>query len=143
MLRGFGLLTILVLLAGSALAADPAPAATPAPAASPAPGAAAATPALTPPGPFHGGSLYRLHTAAGLTCASCHKESPPSTPVQTATCLSCHGSYDALADKTQNDSPNPHDSHQGQLPCESCHHVHMPSVSYCAQCHDQFHLNVP
>ncbi len=151
MTRRAGVLTTLALLlgipllslalAGPAAAADPAP--PPAPAAG-ATGSAPAAPLLTPPGQFHGGALYQRHVAAGLTCASCHKENPPSTPVPTATCLSCHGSYDALADQTENIGPaNPHDSHQGQLPCESCHHIHMPSVSYCAQCHQQFHFQVP
>ncbi len=145
MTRGAGMPTILVLLlgimtAGSAMAADPAPA----PAATPRPpAAAAASPLLVPPGPFHGGSLYQRHVSAGLTCASCHKESPPSTPVSTATCLSCHGPYKALAARTVNATPNPHDSHQGQLPCESCHHIHMPSVNFCAQCHTQFNFAVP
>jgi hypothetical protein len=76
------------------------------------------------------------HKAAGIACAGCHKETPPHVPVPTAVCMTCHGTYAAIAAKTANDTPNPHASHKGDLPCESCHHSHKASVDYCAQCHD-------
>jgi hypothetical protein len=109
-----------------------------------APGLAADPPAVpaAPAAATQTGALYQLHVGAGLNCASCHKETPPATPVGTATCLSCHGSYEALAKKTISVTPNPHDSHQGQLPCESCHHIHKPSVDFCSQCH-QWGFKVP
>jgi hypothetical protein len=137
MARFAGLLIATMLLLGSAMlvsagAADPPPNTTSAPAASP-----------VPPGGVHSGSLYPLHATAGLNCASCHKESPPTTPVATATCLSCHGGYADLAKKTDDRGPaNPHASHQGELPCDSCHHAHQASVDFCAQCH-QWGFKVP
>jgi hypothetical protein len=58
-------------------------------------------------------------------------------------CFSCHGNYDKLADKTDGKgSHNPHASHNGDLPCESCHHVHKASENFCAGCH-QFEFKVP
>ena len=90
-----------------------------------------------------GGSLLQKHLGNGLNCASCHKESPPAAPVKMEQCFTCHGNYDELADKTDGKgSHNPHASHNGDLPCESCHHMHKPSVNFCASCH-QFEFNVP
>ncbi len=80
--------------------------------------------------------LAARHKAAGLACAGCHGEATPHAPGATAVCLNCHGSYAAIAAKTATSDPNPHASHKGELPCESCHHAHKPSVDYCAQCHD-------
>jgi fumarate reductase flavoprotein subunit len=87
--------------------------------------------------------LLQKHLGKGLSCNGCHQENPPATPVKTDKCLSCHGPYDKLAEKTDGKGAvNPHGSHQGDLSCDSCHNVHKPSVSYCSQCHD-FELRVP
>jgi fumarate reductase flavoprotein subunit len=87
--------------------------------------------------------LLQKHLGQGLSCAACHDETPPTKAATTAKCLSCHGTYDALADKTEGKGgANPHDSHQGELGCASCHHVHKLSVNFCSQCH-QFNFNVP
>jgi fumarate reductase flavoprotein subunit len=112
------------------------------PAAPLAAGGTAASAATAPAAASQVGALYQLHVVAGLNCAACHKETPPATPVSTATCLTCHGSYDALAKKTENVAPNPHASHQGDLPCESCHHIRKASVDFCDQCH-QWGFKVP
>lgn len=93
------------------------------------------------PGAGHG-FLIDKHLAAGLNCASCHKESPPAKAPEMSMCESCHGSYDQIAAKTASDDPNPHQSHQGQVPCETCHHVHQASESFCDQCH-AFGMKVP
>jgi fumarate reductase flavoprotein subunit len=87
--------------------------------------------------------LLQKHVGKGLSCNGCHQENPPATPVKTSQCLSCHGTYEQLADKTDGKGAvNPHGSHQGDLSCDSCHNVHKPSVNYCSQCH-QFELRVP
>ena len=87
--------------------------------------------------------LLQKHLGAGLNCAACHKETPPAATVKMEQCFTCHGNYDKLADKTDGKGAhNPHASHNGDLPCESCHHVHKPSVNFCAQCH-QFEFKVP
>jgi Cytochrome c3 len=85
--------------------------------------------------------LVERHTAAGVACAGCHREAPPPAAAAPSVCVSCHG-YAAVAAKTAKDEPNPHASHRGDLPCDSCHHVHKPSVDFCVQCHD-FGFKVP
>jgi len=95
------------------------------------------------PGAGHG-FLIDTHLAAGLHCAACHIESPPARPVAMATCLGCHGgSYDRLAATTASDHPNPHQSHQGDVPCAACHSIHRASENFCASCHTDFRLNMP
>ena len=100
---------------------------------SPAPAAA--------PGAGHG-FLIDKHVAAGLNCASCHSESPPSKQPATAVCVKCHGTNAQMAAKTASDQPNPHESHLGDIACTSCHHIHQASVLYCSQCHN-FDLKSP
>ena len=94
--------------------------------------------AQSPPSPAPGASqgfLIDKHVAACLTCNKCHTESTAKAP-ETATCLACHGgTYAKLAEITSGDQPNPHASHQGDLPCAQCHHVHMKSVTMCNKCH--------
>ncbi|MDQ2082526.1 cytochrome c3 family protein [Xanthobacteraceae bacterium Astr-EGSB] len=87
--------------------------------------------------------LLQKHVGKGLNCNGCHQENPPAKPVAMEKCLSCHGPYDKLADKTDGKGAhNPHSSHQGDLSCDSCHHVHKTSENYCSQCH-QFEFDVP
>lgn len=98
--------------------------------------------------------LAYVHTQAGVTCQGCHPQTTgslvqeitsnaihsypqPLAPIkfETQACLQCHGTYAELAQRTQNLARNPHDSHQGQLDCRTCHRVHSDSVYYCGQCH--------
>jgi nitrate/TMAO reductase-like tetraheme cytochrome c subunit len=51
-------------------------------------------------------------------------------------CLQCHISYDYIAEKTDYLSKNPHKSHNGDLPCKTCHVSHGEQIDYCSQCHD-------
>lgn len=103
---------------------------------------AAQTPApAAAPGAGHG-FLIDKHMAAGLNCAACHSETPPSKQPDSAVCVKCHGTNAQVATKTASDQPNPHASHLGDIPCTSCHHVHQASVLYCAQCHN-FDLKTP
>jgi fumarate reductase flavoprotein subunit len=83
------------------------------------------------------GYLIDKHLAAGLTCDKCHTENPPTKGPEMATCLACHGgTYEKLAAMTEKNQPNPHASHQGPLPCSSCHHVHVASQTFCNNCHN-------
>ena len=75
------------------------------------------------------------HKNAGIVCAGCHQENPPSKPAPTATCFQCHGDYPKLAERTQKLPENPHESHLGDLDCDKCHHAHKSSTDYCAECH--------
>ena len=105
--------------------------------------AQSASPTASPTAPGAGhGFLIDKHIAAGLNCAACHSESPPSKQPDTAVCVNCHGTNAQMAAKTASDQPNPHASHLGDVPCTSCHHIHQASVLYCAQCHN-FDLNTP
>jgi len=98
--------------------------------------------AQVPPGAGHG-FLIDKHIAANLKCTSCHKTTR-SQPPTTATCLACHGkTYDALAVQSAGSVPNPHQSHEGEVPCAACHHVHTASENPCAQCHPGFAFKVP
>lgn len=104
-----------------------------------------APPAPAPAAPANPGvaPLFEKHTDFGVDCITCHDENPPSKPVTMPVCLSCHGTYDSLADKSDElGTTNAHASHNGELDCGNCHHVHQPSVNYCAQCHP-FDLDVP
>lgn len=93
------------------------------------------------PGGGHG-FLIDKHVAAHVTCAQCHSAGMAAPPA-TATCLTCHGgTYQKLAESTANDMPNPHASHQGEIPCAECHHVHKESVTLCNQCHT-FDMHTP
>jgi polyisoprenoid-binding protein YceI len=97
---------------------------------------ATATASPVAPGIGHG-FLIDKHLAVGMQCDSCHVASPPPTPPTMNTCLSCHGgTYSKLAEMTDRDTPNPHDSpHQAEIPCAMCHHVHKASELHCNECH--------
>lgn len=51
-------------------------------------------------------------------------------------CLKCHISYEHVSDETDYLDKNPHESHNGQLPCKTCHVSHGEQIDYCSQCHD-------
>jgi len=88
--------------------------------------------------------LEEKHTGAGLACNACHVERPPRAAAPAAQCLTCHGGdYEKLVRLTEKVKPhNPHESHQGEMECGACHHVHHASVDFCGQCH-QFGFTVP
>jgi fumarate reductase flavoprotein subunit len=85
--------------------------------------------------------LVDTHTAAGVTCETCHGGAAFTEPVKEASCVKCHGTSADMAAKTPRE-PNPHRSHMGELACATCHNVHKPSVSFCDQCH-AFGMQVP
>jgi fumarate reductase flavoprotein subunit len=96
--------------------------------------------AQQPPG---NGPLLQKHLGLGVTCNQCHKEAPPSEMVRTPQCLTCHVSFDALAERLEGKGQaNPHGSHNGDVPCDRCHHVHRASENFCSSCH-QFEFKVP
>ncbi|WP_162610902.1 cytochrome c3 family protein [Gordonibacter sp. An230] len=80
---------------------------------------------------------------AAMTCASCHDEEDPTQGVQAVSndkCLSCHESYDKVAERTAGigEDLNPHNSfhYDQQLDCTTCHKAHSESVNLCMSCHD-------
>jgi hypothetical protein len=102
-------------------------------------------------------SLYLPHS--GQPCTVCHADadgklaevheemtstSQPAkllnTKVDKSSCLSagCHTSYKVLGELTSgyDGEYNPHDSHNGQLECTSCHDTHgSQSTLFCGACH--------
>lgn len=80
------------------------------------------------------GSAGKAHQDAKVTCQACHKNQK-NKPPDSAACLNCHDSYKAVAERTAQVKPNPHDSHLGELRCTLCHSMHKPSKVYCNECH--------
>lgn len=93
-----------------------------------------------PASPFMDGK----HVSKGLQCIACHTAMPPRNAPDTKTCLSCHkGSYTAMAEVTAKVNPNPHTSHEGEIPCVECHKGHEAFVYGCgkAGCHTEYSNN--
>jgi hypothetical protein len=101
--------------------------------------------------------LAQAHAEAEVTCLDCHDptlQQQLQEGIQVATqdfqaafaerefpkesCLSCHehGSYEEIAQRTEELERNPHNSHYGQMECSTCHKVHEASEEVCAYCHD-------
>jgi nitrate/TMAO reductase-like tetraheme cytochrome c subunit len=51
-------------------------------------------------------------------------------------CLKCHISYDHVALSTDYLYRNPHNNHNGDLDCKTCHVSHGDQIDYCSTCHD-------
>ena len=82
-----------------------------------------------------GKDVSSKHVAAGLKCSDCHETKTPES-LKTEQCLSCHGSFEEVAEATKKLVPDPHNSpHYGsELDCDLCHHEHSKSENFCAQC---------
>ena len=88
------------------------------------------------------GFIADCHAKLNVQCISCHKQGADQATVRKEQCLACHGSYMALAKRTEKVNPNPHYNHFGDRDCSTCHKGHSPSVTSCDQCH-KFDLRVP
>lgn len=98
-----------------------------------------------------GQSLADRHAARGMKCDACHV-SAQGGPLKAeksdyGVCAECHGDYQKVAAQTDakykdSGQPNPHNQHDGALPCTECHKGHQPGVNYCGQCHS-FVYKVP
>ena len=82
------------------------------------------------------------HGTLGLSCKDCHEEKEPPEVPSRETCLKCHQSYAAVAERTKKLKPNPHASHDGDVPCAECHSTHGTSRLYCNGCHDYTHFKM-
>jgi nitrate/TMAO reductase-like tetraheme cytochrome c subunit len=104
-------------------------------------------------------NLDHVHQQAGVQCKDCH-DYPLSAEIKSgidfvtgnytvdktgalkpvkftdAMCTKCHISEQHVATLTDFLSRNPHDSHNGELPCNTCHVSHGTQIDYCATCHD-------
>ena len=80
-------------------------------------------------------ALRGKHAELQLACSMCHGNDVPTKRAPASACMTCHGEYAAVAALTAEVTPNPHDSHQGELRCTLCHKSHEPSILYCNECH--------
>jgi fumarate reductase flavoprotein subunit len=74
------------------------------------------------------------HKAYGVKCEDCHG-SKDKKQFDHKQCLSCHESYEKVAERTKKLARNPHKSHYGEIECNACHHGHKADEYLCAQCH--------
>ncbi|WP_394201201.1 flavocytochrome c [Shewanella waksmanii] len=82
-----------------------------------------------------------------MECESCHTPdgelSNDNLSHENAQCVSCHGTMAEVAEQTQHDHYNAHDSHfPGDIACTSCHSAHEKSMVYCDSCHS-FDFDMP
>lgn len=88
-------------------------------------------------------ALADRHVTRGAKCESCHPSAPPkASDVTDAQCFVCHGDYAKVAARTEKKDINPHESHQGEVPCMRCHSGHKQSRMFCNDCHE-FNVKVP
>lgn len=99
--------------------------------------------ATTPAAPAASHSLKPHHGKLGFTCENCHQGGDPKQyqRLKTEDCLSCHGSAQKVANRTQFmdvNHTNPHNSLHDKLDldCYECHAEHKPSQNLCQTCHD-------
>jgi len=98
--------------------------------------------------------LANKHAAAGVNCHDCHESSisiqaeeglkyvnnnyeTPLEKRQFATeefCTRCHD-LESVKAKTNFAESNPHDNHNGEMECYTCHNMHQESKVFCQQCH--------
>jgi nitrate/TMAO reductase-like tetraheme cytochrome c subunit len=103
-------------------------------------------------------NLDHVHQQAGVQCKDCH-DYPLSAEISSgikfvtgnytidksgnlktvkfddAMCTKCHISLDHVTQLTDFLPKNPHSSHNGALPCNTCHVGHGQQIDYCSQCH--------
>lgn len=103
--------------------------------------------------------LDNVHSQAGVECKECH-DYPLEAEITSGIkyllgnytvdnegkllpvtydndlCLQCHISYEHVATSTDFLAKNPHNSHNGQLACKTCHVSHGDQIDFCSSCHD-------
>ena len=78
------------------------------------------------------------HKERGLACAACHREDQPKTAASGESCLPCHKSIEAVAERTKDFEKNPHKNHLldvSDVACTDCHKGHKDDTPVCNQCH--------
>ncbi len=109
--------------------------------------------------------LANKHAAGDVTCHDCHestlaiqaeegikfvtgdyKEPLDKRLFSNDFCLNCHSTsgigspkgatFEDAKTATNFEQSNPHDSHNGEQDCNTCHSMHQQSTLMCAQCHE-------
>lgn len=85
---------------------------------------------------------FKAHEKLNFDCKSCHKEANEKDykALSVNECLSCHKSYEALAERSGHlgYDDNIHASpHYPKMDCNLCHSTHKQSKNYCVMCHSQ------
>lgn len=85
---------------------------------------------------------FIAHEKFYFDCKNCHKQDEPKDykPLSTNECLSCHKSYEKLAQQSGHlgYDDNIHASpHYPKMDCNLCHNTHKKSQNYCVMCHSQ------
>jgi nitrate/TMAO reductase-like tetraheme cytochrome c subunit len=106
-----------------------------------------------------GPNLDHVHEQAGVQCKQCHdygvvaeitsgikyvtgnytvdaKGELAKRKFDEKMCTKCHISEAHVATLTDFLPRNPHDSHNGELPCNTCHVSHGTQIDFCSECHD-------
>ncbi|HEY3343783.1 MAG TPA: cytochrome c3 family protein [Anaerolineaceae bacterium] len=104
-------------------------------------------------------NLDHVHAQAGVQCKDCHDypvQAEIASGIKFITgnytvdkngalqkrkfadtmCTKCHISEQHVAQLTDFLPRNPHDSHFGEMACNTCHVSHGQQIDYCAGCHD-------
>ncbi len=79
------------------------------------------------------------HKSRGLSCDACHGEAQPKSAAPAKSCLNCHQSLEAVAEKTMDRRYNPHKNHltaSYDVECTQCHNGHKADTPACWQCHE-------
>lgn len=82
------------------------------------------------------------HKELNFQCATCHGDGPKEEykKLSTKDCLSCHQSFDKLAEQSGDlgYDDNVHASpHYPKMDCNLCHSSHQSTKNYCVMCHSQ------
>jgi hypothetical protein len=78
------------------------------------------------------------HKDRKLDCAACHGEATPKTAAPAKSCLTCHQSLEAVAERTKDFVRNPHKNHlmeAADVECTQCHNGHKADTPVCNTCH--------
>jgi hypothetical protein len=79
------------------------------------------------------------HGSRELSCDACHGEGQFDSTAPAKSCLNCHKSLAAVAEKTKDFAYNPHQNHltdSSEVECIQCHHGHQADTPACYQCHE-------
>ena len=83
--------------------------------------------------------LADRHQKREVECKACHGEGEPKALESGKSCLVCHKSLEAVAERTKDFEKNPHNNHITQVSdveCNQCHNGHKETTPLCHQCHE-------